>query len=267
MQKEIASKLSFVFTAFTLALSLIAFASINGSLAWLADNKQVSAGGMSVNVASEDIEVSSVEYYKYNSFTGKGELLDITQSNALALNEYDSVFTDRNENTAIIIKMYLTGDAIEAGNNIKIAFSCTGDLYYTNSNGDQSLNPVISNILNVKLGFIDSLDGVTDANAIFNGAKTHFSDSTNSYLEDSFAILETDSNGDTVETKKNTFEFELSGYTASDEIEVFICLNYSPELVNKYLADQSFGSVSSSFLTNLAELDGDLDRIVLSVAE
>ncbi len=59
MQKKIASSLSFVFTAFVLILSLIVFASINGSLAWLANNKQVSADGMSINIKNTvDFEAS-----------------------------------------------------------------------------------------------------------------------------------------------------------------------------------------------------------------
>ena len=57
--EKISSRVTFAFTACVLILSLIAFASINGSLAWLASNKEVSASGMQIKIKNTvDIEAS-----------------------------------------------------------------------------------------------------------------------------------------------------------------------------------------------------------------
>lgn len=48
--EKISSRVTFIFTACVLILSLIAFASINGSLAWFSSNKEVSASGMQIKI-------------------------------------------------------------------------------------------------------------------------------------------------------------------------------------------------------------------------
>lgn len=91
-----------------------------GTISWFTGSRENQVGGMSMRASYErGYVVNDYKAYKYNLTSNS--CVEITDySNGLLLNEYDTVFTDRNENTGILMKIVITGE-VEEGNNAKLA--------------------------------------------------------------------------------------------------------------------------------------------------
>lgn len=72
MKTGFSSKIGITLTSIFLILSLVAFSFLNGSTAWFAENKSVSANDMGVEVKDLQRLIKSVDYYPISSITLSG---------------------------------------------------------------------------------------------------------------------------------------------------------------------------------------------------
>ena len=77
---------------------------------------------------------------------------------------------------------------------------------------------------------ISSLDTETDANTIYTTSKNFFADTTNTYQSGQFVTI----NNSTL-SKTTSITLSFSGYTASNNIVLYLELNYDDDLVNQFL--------------------------------
>lgn len=129
-----------IFCAVSLALFNL-MSSFLGTYAWYTSSDKIDAAGMQVQMYTHELDMS-YKVYKYSE-EEKGIINATNQRDALTLNEYDSVFKDRNGYTPIIIEFLLTGIALEDNLPISITTHC---------NNNTPSDKVTSNIIELKFG-------------------------------------------------------------------------------------------------------------------
>ena len=134
--KKLSSRLNLIVTAAVLVLALLAFASINGSLAWLAHNEEVAANGMGVKISSGvDIEVKLRSFGVLNiekdggvdknyTFNSKTEKFDLPKHdpNNISYDEYLKALVilfeiTAEEATTITVSLQASGPASTDNDN------------------------------------------------------------------------------------------------------------------------------------------------------
>ena len=127
-------------------VSLFSLASLfTGTLAWFAANQAVSATGMSVKVAkASNINILSCYAIRYDGSSG-AIAYDISGGTSnITMSEYDYVFTDRNVNTPLFIRMEIAN--FDTTKNLTVSIPCTGS--YKTGN---KIDPYLSNVISAKL--------------------------------------------------------------------------------------------------------------------
>ena len=116
-----------------------------GTLTWFSMNQSVSATGMSVKVAkTSNINILSSYAVRYDGTYG-AIAYDISGGNtSISMSEYDYVFTDRNVNTPLFIRLEIAD--FDTSNDLSVTIPCTGT-YKTNNKVD----PYLSNVVGAKL--------------------------------------------------------------------------------------------------------------------
>lgn len=116
-----------------------------GTLAWFSMNQSVSATGMSVRVAKmSNINILSCYAIRYDGKYG-AIAYDISGGDSdITMSEYDYVFTDRNVNTPLFIRMEIAN--FDTTKDLTVSIPCTGS-YKT----DNKIDPYLSNVVSVKL--------------------------------------------------------------------------------------------------------------------
>lgn len=114
------------------------------TIAWFALNNNVSGNGMRVNVASgSDISILHCYAVRYDGDTG-AVAIDISNGvQQITMSEYDTIFTDRNVNTPLFLRMELTD--FDRNDDIIVTIPCTG-AYKTGN----CINPYLSNVVSAK---------------------------------------------------------------------------------------------------------------------
>ena len=103
-----------------LCLSLIVF--LNNSFGWFSKNNTVKATEFTVAVSDDTgVVADGFTVYKYLYDRNKYEHTFYSGDNAV-LNEYDTVFTSRNEKNAVIIKIDIS--KYKAGGKFSLKFTC-----------------------------------------------------------------------------------------------------------------------------------------------
>ena len=86
--KDIGAKLTCAVTAFALMISFVAYLSLDDSLAWFSQNKEVDAQGMSVSVKGIDYTVT-LESYGVTDISGSDYLYDTNKGQSYKLPTHD----------------------------------------------------------------------------------------------------------------------------------------------------------------------------------
>ena len=103
----------------TLMITAILLFSNSVSVGWFSSNKEVEAIGMQSQITATDLK-AEFTVYVYNSKTGTAETVN-TRENGLVpiqMPAYDTVFTNRNRYTSVVVRARLTGtELLVKGNN------------------------------------------------------------------------------------------------------------------------------------------------------
>ena len=128
--------------------------------AWFAMNDKVETSGMQISVGLDNVSFDYTIYqydYDTNTYTDEGNL---------ALRPYDTIIISRNTNTAIIVKLMITGEVINTHDDIIVNFLCS----------DTQLNTMsLSNVLEFKAALLDITDQ-SSAQSIYTTAASQFLD-------------------------------------------------------------------------------------------
>ncbi len=120
-------------TAVLCALLLVSL-----SFAWLALNRAADAEGIQMQMDAQSMSITNYDVYKYNSETN--EVDNITSDDTIyELEPYDSIFTERNVNTPLLLRVKLSGFPTESA-AINFTVSCIDG--HTNMGDDYTSNIV-----------------------------------------------------------------------------------------------------------------------------
>jgi hypothetical protein len=261
MEKLTKLKIRVVSSTALLIFAIFGFLSVNGSLAWFSNNKQVTSNGMQLQSVIEELIIADYEIYYYDVSDGAGKRWENEEESAI-MREYDSVFTDRNENTSLIFKIPIQGPYIREGKAFTVTLDCTQALYETDAEGAQTNNVAdyLSNVVQIKASAITALKNETDANIIYTQATEHFK-TVEKDNEKEFVLV-----SDNTATKNVSITFTIENYGASTSMDLYIEMDYSPELIKYYLGHRD-GKLSSGWLSNEVMMSNDISRISLGVPQ
>ena len=128
-------------TAVTLFSLVTVFAA---TMAWFAMNDNTNGNGLSVSVArGSDIKLLSCYAVRYDGNYG-AIATDISSGNeVITMSEYDYIFTDRNVNTPLFLRMEIANFA--STDDLSVTIPCRGA--YKN---DDKVEPYLSNVVSAK---------------------------------------------------------------------------------------------------------------------
>ena len=208
------------------------FVCFSGVIAWFAAARQNDASGMQVQILNTTLDMD-YKVYKYNQATEQIE--DYThKSDEFDLITYDSILTERNNHTPIIVEFTISGSIVNDQLPVTLEVTCAND-----SLRDRYL----SNIIGLRFSQINT---ITDADTIpekYNKAINFF----NGTSELIFEPIDTN-------RKSTTIEYTETNYSAN-EIKLFMMLNYSQTLI------ESRGFIVNDIMNELTPFVKDLREI------
>ncbi len=223
-----------IISIINIILVLICFISITYS--WLANNKIVQGNGLQI-AARQDVISLSHFVYKYDDelLAGYDATNDI---DAFELPPYDSIILSRNDHSSIIIKLLVSGEAVNKDEPITLSFFCRETASDTKS---------LSNVLNFKIGLFNINE--TEPALIYQVAEQNFTDST---TEISFV------NNGIKQTEISYILSDYEDYVQDMFLVVYIQIDYDADLV------QDVGAISYDDLTETIEYTSDIYLLQLT---
>lgn len=206
------------------------FVCFTGVWAWFVATHLNNASDFSVGIYTHELDMS-YRVYKYSD-DDKAIINATGYNDALTFQEYDSVLTERNINTAILIEFEISGMALHDNLPIYINSHCTNS---------SKTAKVISNIIFLQFDVIPSISSA-DPTTIYNQAVNHFESVEKNYFNQA--------------TKVTDIEYELDNYSSAvvnGGIRLYILLDYSSTLINNF--EFTVGDAATTTFSN------DLTRI------
>ena len=263
------SRIIFLSICIFLTLSL----TILATYSWITSNKNVGGNGIDINVKpASSITSTSCYALKYDGITKASFVQLGDEEEAITMSEYDTIFTDRNVNTPLIIRIVLLvpkGLVTDQNNYISLKFPCS-DTYKDN-------NKVINELSNVAIvkcgcGLTSSKVKDTYGNEVNNNNKINIFNGAIEALDTNGVIMDNffDGTGSS-KTKASQAELKLhysdySMYIPADlsnvdniEIIINIEINYDPTLIGEYI--DSYGSIEApgDFTADIGTIYIDLE--------
>lgn len=252
-------KFASLLPSFMLVLALL-LSVVQSTFAWVSLAKQVGLNGPSFS--SEVIRGASIFSYEIYKRDGQTQGAQIVSSSsnpqAVSMTEYDTVFTDRNVDTPVILRVVL--DPLpDNTTDIVVSVKCSTTTW-KDSNG--LLAPYLSNIGKFRCGYdkTGALDNEDNPDTVYMGARTLLENVT----PISFAYV-----SGTTNTKKDTditLTFPVTNMVElNGKLTVYIEISYNSALVESYL-DQHGINVDSpdSSLDDRIMFDNDVEPFFFS---
>lgn len=241
----------------------------SASFAWVSQNRKTDSEQHRMKIEPMGVTISSFEAYKYNIETDE---IDKVTEGDLDLAAYDSIFTERNINTPLLLVVRLR-DIQKASNvTLNITAKCVENRAHDfATNNPVSSDDYTSNLISMKAA-TSTMVGQTiaaDANAaareaFFRNVCTYFSNSANSYDEGQFLTISNNTG-----TKVDSFDLSLSGITpevadTTRTCTVYLLIDYDIDLVEAQNI-VNFGDVN---LINGSKVEfaNDISSIIFSYA-
>lgn len=208
-----------------------------GVYAWFVSSWRSDASGMRIQMYTHELDLS-YRVYKYSDEV-KGVIEATDMPDAFTLLEYDSVFTDRNVNTPIIVDFSLTGAILAESTPIQVVSSCT------------ATNPAakaLSNIIELKFALLNDMGA--DASSVWSNAVGYFDDASGSRFKA----------GNGKDTEISYTISNYSGHIEDSTLHFFMQLNYAPDLVGEFefdLADSQTTAFSNDLTTISCNVEGN----------
>lgn len=146
MAKRVANKNMIKIIAATSMVVFSLGACFAGTYAWfnMMTTHNSAFDGFSI-VGTSNIEILSCYAVRYDGTTGAIAINLTDGSQSIAMSEYDSIFTDRNVNTPLFLRMEIAG--FESDKDLAITIPCSGAY----KNNDNEIEPYLSNVVCAKL--------------------------------------------------------------------------------------------------------------------
>jgi len=208
-----------------------------GVYAWLVSNRQGDASGMRIQMYTHELDLS-YRVYKYSDEV-KGVIEATDMPDAFTLLEYDSVFTDRNANTPIIVDFSLTGAVLSESTPIRVVSSCTAA---------SPTAKALSNIIELKFALLNNMG--EDASAVWSNAVGYFENASGSRFK----------TGGGKSTSLSYVIGDYGSHVANNTLHFFMQLDYAPDLVGEFefdLADSQTTAFSNDLTTICCNVEGD----------
>ncbi len=219
---------------------LVLFLSV-GTVAWLANNRDVSSSNMAMSVNGSNLELSCA-VYKYSILDEEVVTQDVEED--LEINKYDLVFSDQNDFNPVIFEMTISGDSLSNdGGTLSVKITRDADIDALTE--DSTLTGYSSNVMCfcvlpsattleiTKSNFTDCVDLFTGTKENFFSSLTLSSDSTVSdYSKDESITLE-------VSYPSGSYDAESN----ADTVKVYLMLTY--DTYNAY----SYGEGSEDLIS------------------
>ena len=114
------------------------------TIAWFAMNKNTDGNGLNVSVSNDSgIQILSCYAVRYDGNYGAIAVDVLHGHKFITMSEYDYIFTDRNVNTPLFLRMEVSHFA--ASGDLEVTIPCSGS-YKT----DNKINPYLSNVVSAK---------------------------------------------------------------------------------------------------------------------
>lgn len=245
-------KKKLILNVLPLLLLFLVFSSATAVWAWKSINYDLTQEKFKMEIAgSNGVSIHEYHIYKWSGATEKGEEVsnnlvgDPLYDVAVSLTEYDTIFTDRNVDTPLIVKVIIR-EVPDSSRKIRITATCPAANY---ESSEHTLKPYFSNICSIKFVLGDEeMNALTDPDDIFQTATAANNENNISYSY----VTVTDDEATTVAgtPKVNTLTMDVEDYSTNiqtltfiedgEEVEVEDCLViymqilYNPSLVDAY---------------------------------
>lgn len=196
-------------TVISAVLLTAIMAYLNNSLGWFSNNNAASGDGICI-IAQGDSEFTVYGYNVYKYKLNRGTYsYSFYSGNDATLNEYDTIFTSRNDKNGVILKINVTG--LDAGSRFYLNLHCTDDTVDLNS---------ISDMVYFRAAVLN-LTGTEEE--IYNSAVTALKGEGNT---DTMFITETDG---TITAKQT--DVQSASLTMIDGGSIYVLIDYYPNVI------------------------------------
>ena len=191
MKNHLEARISLIFISLVLILSIGALMLLNGSVAWFAENKDLDAHGMSVNVMSPDLIVDSVEYYPISSISLSGDhnvytfsSVPIAENEKKVLGTFSTLVAERQLLVKINLKPGATGARV-VGCSYADSYIIQNEDTVINKDGNSLSSVVdfysISDVEKTSEGYVISGESIKDSVARFSNVGGSYGNTTASF--------------------------------------------------------------------------------------
>lgn len=275
-KKRNSKKYQLIFSSIGLLIAVCFTFVAFGGFAWFSNNKEVSTTGMQVTVKGIDLDISEARYFKYDQKHDTGvEIRNTGNSKVLDLNEYDSVFKDRNKYNDLYIKLTFTGSDIKVGNTIEVSFSKNDSVHVAEHHyisevvafdlGEVVLdNSIVVPEPNTGTLVEDTENYYSDENILnyYHGVNSWFANNGTSYSSTKFV------NGNNVSTTV-TLSYDITNSTHLDngKLTMFVRVRYDSELLEQYTSESGALGEHSVLTGNTILFENDINLLVVNKRE
>ncbi len=239
------------------------------SLAWFINARQVDSSGMAVQAKGDSVSVDRFDTFYYVQESGGYvcKKYDQSQTGMVNMLAYDLLSLDetsRNEYTPVVIRVPITGEAIDLVKPLVVTVFCTGD--FTNGS---TIDGNFSNITQVQCGVLTEGKEGEANDVVWSYAKSAFS-ATGTYPTRTFVQLQ---NQGTITgaTKYTSVSFALSNYatTVVDGVNtayVYLLVDYNKPLSTTYVSVNRIKGGDIGTSASLVNFNNDFSSIVIREA-
>ena len=228
----------------------------NMALGWFSNNRQVGAAGMAV--VADDPGVLRVEEYRVYKHSPENDQVEEVSNNVegdplfeaqFAMNEYDTILTERNGNTHLVIRVIIT-DVRSDRDGLRLTVTHNTPL----DNATDPLTLHLSNIAAVRWMYGDH---TANAQTIYTAFAAQPAPQK---------FISVARSGDTFQnTKADTLTLELGDFTdyvytedGVDKLCVYVELSYDDALVREYIEQNNWNS--STIIADLLNMTVDFEN-------
>lgn len=130
---------------------------VGTTYAWVSINDVLNIGGTRIQLKGEPgVAVSDFYVYKRDGEGNTARIVSSTKNNvSIEMTEYDTIFTDRNVNTPIVIRAKILG--VADGSTPHVTITCTNGTHLEKLGEEYVLARYLSNIVGIRCGYGDDI--------------------------------------------------------------------------------------------------------------
>lgn len=203
------------------------------TFAWFTASKKLNGSEIGVQIDAQELHLE-YELYKFDEVAKQ-----VAEVETFALNTYDSIITEKNVNTPLIIKTVLAGNIFQNKSNtdVSINLTCSEAAYYTN---------YLSNIIHFK----------------FAAFAINSTEAADIYSEGLAGLENTAALKFITTTKLTEINITITNAPIIDNtVTIYGLVNYDEDLISQFI------SVNELTLDVMPEFQNDLQHIRYSVHE